>query len=470
MNYATDQLTKKLKTQVSIGSVDLSPFNRFYINDVLLRDQRNDTLLYAGSLKLKISELFFLKKDITLHYLGIEDAVINTRRTDSLWNYQYILDAFGSGGGKTKKQELTLDIKDLELKNIRYRTVDQWRGEDQAISITELSMKAKNIDLGKKLVDISNIRLDGVLFDISQYKGNRPDSLRPKRTEPIPGELQWNKGQWKISSKYISIKNSRFSSNVKTVRAPFPYFDGLHLNFSDINGEINDVKFIDDTLSADIQLRTKERSGFEVTSLEAAMKMSPVTMAFDKLKIITPYSRIGDSFSMNYTSFNDDMKNFVTNVLLKGDIKNSNIDIRDIAFFAPALKNKKISLVLNGKVSGTVSAINAENINLQYGNNTTIKGDLNITGLPYISKTVYSFKTGSSVSSIADIKKIIPGIEKSIGIDLTPLGTVGFNGVVSYSGNDISINGLLKTPSGSKKSKITIKKMGSRSQQNNATG
>ena len=470
VNYATDQLRKTLKTEVTIGSVNLSPFNRFYINDILLRDRAKDTLLYAGSLKVKITELFFLKKDITLHYLGLEDAVIKTKRTDSVWNYKFVMDAFAGGGGQTKKQELNLDIKDLDLKNITYTTIDQWRGEDQHLTLGNLSLSAEEIDLGKKLVNLNAIRLDRVLFEIEQYDGNRPDSLRPKPNTPIPGQLQWNPGQWKIISKQIVLKNSKFSSNVRTERAPYPYFDGLHLSFNDINGEINNIQFIDDTLRGAIQLKCKERSGFEVTSLEAKMRMSPVAMAFDKLKIITPYSRIGDSFSMNYTSFNDDMKDFVTKVFLKGDLKNSNIDIRDIAYFAPALKNKKMSLVLDGKVSGTVSALNAENIHLKYGNNTSIKGDLNITGLPEISKTVYNFKTGSTVTSIGDIKKIIPSLEKSVGLDLTSLGDIGFNGTVTYSGNDIKINGSLKTASGSTTSKISIKKIGTRSQQLAATG
>jgi hypothetical protein len=468
VHYATSQLSKTLKSEVKIGSVDFSPFNRFYINDILLRDQGKDTLLYAGVLKVKITELFFLKKDITLHYLGLTDAVINTKRTDSIWNYQFILDALGSG--QSKKQELKLDIKDLELKNIRYRTIDQWRGEDQSIIVGDLSLSAEDIDLGKKIVSINNIKLDGVLFDINQYTGNRPDSLRPKRNKATAGELQWNKNQWQISSKSITLNNSRFSSNVKTERAPFPYFDGLHLNFSDINGEINNVKFVNDTISGDIQLSTKERSGFEVTSLQAKMRMSPVIMAFDQLKIITPYSRIGNSFSMGYTSFNDDMKDFVTNVFLKGDLKNSNVDIRDIAFFAPALKNKKISLVLNGKVNGTVSALKAENIKLEYGNNTSIKGDLSITGLPNINKTTYSFKTTSTVSSIGDIKKIIPTLEKSIGLNLSPLGTIGFKGNITYLGNDVKINGKLNTALGSASSNLTIKNSGSKLQQLIATG
>ena len=64
----------------------------------------------------------------------------------------------------------------------------------------------------------------------------------------------------------------------------------------------------------------------------------------------------------------------------------------------------------------------------------------------------------------------MPGIEKSIGIDLTPLGNLGFTGAVSYSSNGLSIDGSLKTASGSTKSKITIKKIGTPLQQINASG
>jgi len=57
-------ISKNLKTTISIGSVNFSLFNKFAINDVLVRDRSKDTLVYAGHVKLNISDWFFLKKDI----------------------------------------------------------------------------------------------------------------------------------------------------------------------------------------------------------------------------------------------------------------------------------------------------------------------------------------------------------------------------------------------------------------------
>ena len=64
IHYAAEQASKALKTEIKIGSVDFSLFNRFYLNKVLIRDQSKDTLLYAGQLKLKITDWFFIKEKI----------------------------------------------------------------------------------------------------------------------------------------------------------------------------------------------------------------------------------------------------------------------------------------------------------------------------------------------------------------------------------------------------------------------
>jgi len=77
VHFATEQASKTLKTEINIGSVDFSPFNRFYLKNILVRDQKKDTLLFAGSLKLRITDWFFVKDKITIHYFGLSDTYIN---------------------------------------------------------------------------------------------------------------------------------------------------------------------------------------------------------------------------------------------------------------------------------------------------------------------------------------------------------------------------------------------------------
>ena len=64
------------------------------IEGLLLEDQKHDTLVYAGTAKVNITDWFFFKDNATLKYIGLTDAVVNINRTDSVWNYQFLIDYF----------------------------------------------------------------------------------------------------------------------------------------------------------------------------------------------------------------------------------------------------------------------------------------------------------------------------------------------------------------------------------------
>jgi hypothetical protein len=59
------------------------------LDGALIRDQNKDTLLYAGSMKLRITDWFCLQTKPDLKYIGHENAMINIHRRDSVWNNQF---------------------------------------------------------------------------------------------------------------------------------------------------------------------------------------------------------------------------------------------------------------------------------------------------------------------------------------------------------------------------------------------
>jgi len=67
---------------------------------LLIRDQQKDTLLFAKTLKLRISDLLFSSKDPVLGYIGLEKAKIYLHRRTPIWNYQFIVDHFKSNDTK----------------------------------------------------------------------------------------------------------------------------------------------------------------------------------------------------------------------------------------------------------------------------------------------------------------------------------------------------------------------------------
>ncbi|HUP12214.1 MAG TPA: hypothetical protein VM187_08390, partial [Niastella sp.] len=293
VKQVTGKLSKNLHAKVQINHVDFALFNKMVLEGTLVNDQHNDTLLYAGAVKVNITDWFFLKDRVVLSYIGLEDAVIHLQRTDSIWNYRFLEDFFSSPKKqKVKKQDdIDLDLEKVEFKNITLKQIDRWRGEDMTLQLGNMDIDAEEINLKKRVAHINTIEIDKPIFAIYNYDGNRPDSLRPKPdTVPIvndPNNLRWNPGNWDIAVTKLTLTKGTFVNDMQTDRLPYKYFDGAHIRFADINGVFNEVQLKQDTLTAAIQLATKERSGLVVKKLKATFKWFPEAMEFARLDIQT---------------------------------------------------------------------------------------------------------------------------------------------------------------------------------------
>src|SRR5205823_6208495 len=115
-----------------------------------------------------------------------------------------------------------------------------------------------------------------------------------------------------------------FGNEKETEREPYAgRFDGQHLLFTNINGDLKNVKFINDTVSTDLVLSANERSGLQLKKLEAKVRFTPDIMEFRDMTLETNRSKIGNYFAMRYTDFNEDVSSFMHNVNLDAKFENS---------------------------------------------------------------------------------------------------------------------------------------------------
>ena len=114
----THRLSKDLNTKVSIKHVDFELFDKMLLKGTLVLDHNHDTLLYAGAVRVSITDWFFFKDNITLKYIGLDDAIINLNRKDSVWNYQFLLIIF-QGRKETKdtsSNSMQLNLNEYTIK------------------------------------------------------------------------------------------------------------------------------------------------------------------------------------------------------------------------------------------------------------------------------------------------------------------------------------------------------------------
>jgi hypothetical protein len=452
VNKVTIKLSKDLHAKVSIKHVEFDLFNKMRLEGTLVLDKKNDTLLYAKAAKVNITDWFFLKDNITLKYLGLDDAIINLNRKDSTWNYQFLVDYFSNPKKKTdtSKNVIKLDLKTVEFNRIKVWKKDEWTGQNMLVSFDKLNFTTDVFDTKNKIIKINEIDLHHPLYAEYNYKGIRPKIIRPSIAPVLKtAGLQWNSDDWFITVNNIKIKDGGFAIERQRERLPYVnMFDDAHIIASALNGNLRNVQFVKDTITADVNLSVKDRSGFEIKKLTALYKFTPKEMEFKDLDLVTNRSHIKNYYVMRYNDFNEDMSNFEQAVTLEANFSGSEISSDDISYFAPELKRWRRNFFLNGYASGTIDNLSGRNILVKSGSNNYYNGDFSIRGLPYTNEIFLNLKANELRTTYGELSTIIPSLKKVTSPNLRSLGNIHFKGNFTGFLKDFVTYGTLRTDLG----------------------
>lgn len=425
---------------------------------VLIEDRKHDTLVYAGVVQVNITDWFFLKDKAELEYIGLKNAVIKLQRADSVWNYSYIEDYFGSSSSNGNQESgIDFNLKKIVLDNVAFTSRDGWIGNDMYVKVGSLNLDANDISLTRKVINASEITLVNPYFQQFSYDGNRP--YKPKTvsaTKAADSILLWNPQNWQVQITKVHITNGTYRNDKdgKMVSAK-SFFDDRHIHFSGITGTIADARFVADTFAAKADLVTKERSGLQVQKLKTDLRFHPQLMEFANLYLKTNRSLLTNYFAMRYNSTGD-LSDFIHAVKLDARFKDASLWSDDIAFFAPQIKDWNRVFKLNGQVKGTVDALQGNGVNFRSGN-TALNGDFSIDGLPDINSAYINVEANDLITNYADAATFIPAIRYVKMPNLRKLGAIRFRGTYTGFINDFVAFGTLQTSLGTLRTDLNMK-------------
>lgn len=460
---AVGYLEEKLHTKVALKHVRIDLLNAVALEGLYIADKQGDTLLYAGEAKLKITDWFFIRNNPVISYVGLKDAYVNLnrKRNSDTWNYQFIIDAFASKDPKPKKKEkdskLEMDLRRVDLQNIRFHMVDQWTGSDMIGELETFKIYARDIDFSKKTIDISSIEGHKVTFGLRDYKGGRPPQPKKPGVLPVIDSTPFNPGLWKVALKKLLLTDSRFFLEDPDTQPAAGMFDETHMNVTGIGIEARNIAITGDTLKGRLQhLSGKERCGFVIKKLAADVTVSPNISECKNLVLQTPNSSLNDYFAMKYERF-PDFLDYIKKVVMVADLKNSEVGIQDIVYFAPELKRfEHISVKISGNGKGTVEKLNVKNLVLNDGI-SQMKGDLYMNGLPDIGNTFIDFRKGDIRTNGLAAFLYVPELREEKSIDLGALSQVAFTGSFTGFINDFVAYGDIRTNLGNARADINWK-------------
>lgn len=438
------RLAKDLQTKISIKHVRFHFLNRMDLEGVYLEDQKKDTLLYAGKVKVNITDWFIFKDKADLKYIGLEDAVINLNRTDSSWNYGFLAQYFAASDTvKVKKDPgIQFSLQRIELKNVAFVQKDAWKGSDMTVKVGTLNLDADEISASKKSIAVKNIELANPYFSTLSYEGKFKD------TSSLPME-------WDIRLAHLKITGGRFRMDNGNYTPTVAYFDGSHIDFSNINAVVDNFRFKNDTLSGKADLTTTERSGLVVKKLSTELTIQPNAFVFDKLRLQTNRSELSDYFSMRFTG--KGLADFVHAVTMNAAFKNAFISSDDLAFFIPDAKTWKKNIKINGKVEGSVDGLYSHKLELWLGKNTYVNGHVSIVGLPDINKTLLNIDANELHTTYGDAVAFFPELAKVSSPNIKALSYLKFRGTFTGFVNDFVSYGTIETPLGNLATDVNLK-------------
>jgi hypothetical protein len=260
---ATTWLSTKLKTKVDIGKIYIGFPKKVVLEKVYIEDRQKDTLLSGGSLKVDISMMKLLESEVEINQVQLSEITAKVKRIlpDTVYNFQFIIDAFASAD-TVKKQttdtsSINISVKDVVLDKIRVLYDDAVTGNDMTLWLEHFDTHIDEFDLNKMRFSIPSTNITGIRANIYQKKPLvQPAAvINDTVTAAPPPSIDIDFGEFNLSDINLDYRNDVSAFYTKLSMGK------LVLNSDDVNMK-NQVIMLDkvqlDNTTASIRMGKKE--------------------------------------------------------------------------------------------------------------------------------------------------------------------------------------------------------------------
>jgi len=337
---------------------------------------------------------------------------------------------------------------------------------DTVLTAPKLKVEIAYFGLRDRWFVIDEMSLVNAKIKLKKYKGEH-DMAYTFLTDALSGPDQHTKPSsgpnWKFNLNSINITNMEFVYDFKQNTDTSWGINYRNIRATGINARLTDIRVHGDTLHSNVEyLSCRERSGFILKSMSGDAELSQHSAEFKDLHLVTASSSVNAYLLFNYRDPHN-FEDFADSVTLKAVFIPSTVEMADVAFFAKDLRgvHKKLDLV-KGTVTGKINNLKGKDVELVFGKNSRLTGDISFQGLPDISQTYIVFKTANLITNKEDLEQMpVPPFRKEEMLKLPPnfasLGNIRFRGTWEGFLSEFVAFGEFNTALGSVSSDITLR-------------
>lgn len=163
-------LEDKIGTDVRVDRLSIDFPKKVVLEGVYFEGQNGDTLLAGDRLAVDISLLKLLNNKVEINSIDLKGIYANiSRDKDSVFNFDYILDAFATDTPKdTTAAPMEISLDKINLDDIRVKFDDKISKNDLEASIKHFDTRITKFDLQKQDFEVPRVKLDGLKVVLKQ--------------------------------------------------------------------------------------------------------------------------------------------------------------------------------------------------------------------------------------------------------------------------------------------------------------
>jgi len=322
--YLTSYLSKDIGLEVKIDKVSLDIFHKLHLQNFLIKDHKNDTLIYLHQLDVDIQYSSIFHNKLVVNKITLHNPTIYAIRHkgDKFFNYDKLIDYFSSSDTTQKKSSTDFDfqLKSIELKNAHIIYKDEKYNTEVSSQINYDYLNLYSVNL---VLDSIQPKKDTLYFQIKDFSAKEQSGLAVKKLKSstqITSQSMFFKDLYLQTTKSIVVGNVLLS---------YPSFDDF-IDDAEKNMMIDaDIRYPTKIFMAELFHFAKELKGWE----------NYVTLS-GKVK-----GKVGD-LSITQGKINYENTQIIGDIRITGlpDIEKTFFDIRADALITSASFIEKIPL------------------------------------------------------------------------------------------------------------------------------